>query len=345
MKPMGSVAAAPEALATIERNYEKRLLVFGGRASQPLADRISEQLGVTPGEVDLKTFANGEIYCRYKQNVRGSDVFIVQSIAANPAVGLNLNDAFVELLEMIDAAKRASAHKVIAVIPWYGYARQDKKSKPREPITARMVATCLEAIGVDRVVTMDLHAGAIQGFFKVPVDHLTATPMLADYLEETWKKDGNLVVVSPDAGRVKHTRNFARRLGVPWAVMEKERPKQQVAKMGYVVGDVKGKTALLVDDMIDTAGTLCAAAEALQKEGAKRVIACATHGVFSPPAYERLAASDIEQVIVADTHPLPDGKPAKIEVLSSARFFSDVIRHVFMDGSVSGIFAGENQLF
>ena len=192
------------------------------------------------------------------------------------------NDALMEMLVMIDAAKGASAHRIIAVMPWYGYSRQDKKSAPREPISARVVAQCLEAVGCDRVLTMDLHSGQVQGFFSKPVDHMTAMPMLTQYfMDQAW--DDELVIVSPDAGRVKVARNFARKVGVHWAVMEKERPAQQVAEIGYVVGDVRGKTAVLVDDMIDTAGTLCAAARTVLDEGAARVIACATHGVFSGP--------------------------------------------------------------
>ena len=220
----------------------------------------------------LKTFANGEVYCRYEESIRGADVFIVQSTCANEQSGMTPNDALVELLTMIDAAQGASAHRIIAVMPWYGYARQDKKSAPREPISARIVAKCLEGVGIDRVLTMDLHAGQVQGFFHVPVDHMTAMPMLTQWFVDQNMTD-ELVIVSPDAGRVKTARNFARRVGTHWAVMEKERPAQQVAEIGYVVGDVKGKTAVLVDDMIDTAGTLCAAAQTVRDEGAARVIA------------------------------------------------------------------------
>jgi ribose-phosphate pyrophosphokinase len=256
------------------------------------------------------------------------------------------NDALMEMLTMIDAAQGASAHRIIAVMPWYGYARQDKKSAPREPITARIVAKCLEGVGVDRVLTMDLHAGQVQGFFHVPVDHMTAMPMLTQWFVDQNLTD-ELVIVSPDAGRVKTARNFARRIGTHWAVMEKERPAQQVAEIGYVVGDVKGKTAVLVDDMIDTAGTLCAAAQTVMDEGAARVIACATHGVFSGPAYERLAYenSGIEKIVVTDTLPLRRNAPDNITVLSTAGTFADSIRRIFTDDSVSEIFAGENQLF
>src|SRR5213083_2222693 len=262
-------------------------MIFGGRCSMELAAKIAGKLELDLGQADLKTFANGEVYCRYNESIRGADVFLVQSTAANEAQAMTPNDALMELMAMIDAAQGASAHRIIAVMPWYGYARQDKKSAPREPITARVVAKCLEAVGVDRILTMDLHSGQVQGFFEVPVDHMTAMPMLTQwFLDQPFGDD--LVIVSPDAGRVKVARNFARKIGCHWAVMEKERPARQVAEIGYVVGDVRGKTAVLVDDMIDTAGTLRAAAKTVLEEGAASVIATATHGVFSGPAYERL---------------------------------------------------------
>ena len=288
-------------MSEIVQDYRKRLMVFGGRASGELASHISRNIQVELGEVTLKTFSNGEVYCRYEESIRGADVFIVQSTAANETEGMTPNDALMELLAMIDAAQGASAHRIIAVMPWYGYARQDKKSAPREPISARIVAKCLEGVGVDRVLTMDLHAGQVQGFFHVPLDHMTAMPMLTQWIaDQAFKEEP--VIVSPDAGRVKTARNFARKVGVTWAVMEKERPAQQVAEIGYVVGDVKGKTAVLVDDMIDTAGTLTAAARTVMEEGAARVIALATHGVFSGPAYERLA--DIsDRADRGDRHP------------------------------------------
>ena len=296
---------SPRPVSSIGQDYRKRLMVFGGRASGSLAAKIAGQLDVDLGQADLRTFSNGEVYCRYQESIRGADVFIVQSTAANEAAGMTPNDALMELLCMIDAAQGASAHRIIAVMPWYGYARQDKKSLPREPISARVVAKALEAVGTDRVLTMDLHAGQVQGFFEVPVDHMTAMPMLTQWFIDQ-HFDEELVIVSPDAGRVKVARNFARKVGTHWAVMEKERPAQQVAEIGYVVGDVKGKTAVLVDDMIDTAGTLCAAAKTVLDEGAARVIACATHGVFSGPAFERLAYenSQIERIVVTDTIPL-----------------------------------------
>jgi ribose-phosphate pyrophosphokinase len=343
---MATVEEQAQAVSSLVHEYNKRLMVFGGRSSGELAARIAEHLDVDLGAVSLKTFANGEVYCRFEESIRGADVFLVQSTAANEQHGMTPNDALMELLTMIDAAQGASAHRIIAVMPWYGYSRQDKKSAPREPISARVVARCLETVGVDRVLTMDLHSGQVQGFFEIPVDHMTAMPMLTQYfLDQHF--DDDLVVVSPDAGRVKMARNFARKIGVHWAVMEKERPAQQVAEIGYVVGDVRGKTAVLVDDMIDTAGTLCAAARTVLDEGAARVIACATHGVFSGPAYERLPyeSSGIERIVVTDTIPLRPGAPDNITVLSTAQTLADSIRRIFADDSVSEIFAGENQLF
>jgi ribose-phosphate pyrophosphokinase len=344
---MTIVEEAPRPISSIAQDYTKRLMVFGGRASQELAARIAGKLDVDLGQIHLRTFADGEVYCRYTESIRGADVFLVQSTAASPAHQMTPNDALVELLAMIDAAQGASAHRIIAVMPWYGYARQDKKSQPREPITARVVAKCLESVGVDRVLTMDLHSGQVQGFFEVPVDHMTAMPMLTQYfLDQHF--DEELVIVSPDAGRVKVARNFARKIGCHWAVMEKERPAHQVAEIGYVVGDVEGKTAVLVDDMIDTAGTLCAAARTVLEEGAARVIACATHGVFSGPAYERLApeTAGIERIVVTDTIAQDrPGRPDNIVILSAAQTLADSIRRIFADDSVSEIFAGENQLF
>jgi ribose-phosphate pyrophosphokinase len=343
---MATVEERPEALSSIVHEYNKRLMVFGGRASGELAAKIAERLDVDLGSVTLKTFSNGEVYCRFEESIRGADVFLVQSTASNEQNGMTANDALMEMLTMIDAAQGASAHRIIAVLPWYGYSRQDKKSAPREPITARLVARCLETAGVDRVLTMDLHSGQVQGFFGIPVDHMTAMPMLTQYFLDQHFED-ELVVVSPDAGRVKMARNFARKIGTHWAVMEKERPAQQVAEIGYVVGDVKDKIAILSDDMIDTAGTLCAAARTVLDEGAASVIACATHGVFSGPAFERLPyeESGIERIVVTDTIPLRPGAPENIHVLSAAQTLADSIRRIFADDSVSEIFAGENQLF
>lgn len=335
---------ARPAARSISSESDKRLMLFAGRASAALGARISQNLGIDLGDVELKTFSNGEVYCRYGESIRGADLFIVQSAAYNHAAGLSPNDALIELLVMIDAAVGASAHRVVAVMPWFAYSRQDKKSAPREPISARLMAKMLEQAGVDRVLTMDLHVGQVQGFFEKPVDHMTAMPMLSQYFLDLGL-DEELVVVAPDAGGVKLARNFARKLGVSFAVLEKKRPAQQVAEIGYVVGEVKGKTAILVDDMIDTAGTLCAAARTVLDEGAARVLATATHGVFSGNAFNNLEESEIEEVIVTDTIPLRQGAPAKITVLSCAQTLADSIRRIFTDESVSEIFSGENQLF
>src|SRR6201982_1800619 len=318
-------------------DYNKRLMLFSGRATPQLAVDIAGKLGVDLGPVTLKTFSNGEVYCRYEESIRGADVFIVQSTCGNPTAGTTANDSLMELLFMIDAAVGASAHRVIAVTPWFGYSRQDKKSAPREPISARLVAHMLEAAGADRVVTMDLHAGQVQGFFSIPVDHMTAVMMLTQYFDDLGLTD--LVVVSPDAGRVKLNKKFASKIGAELAILDKERPAQQVAEIGYVIGDVRGKTAIIVDDMIDTAGTLKAAAPTVLDEGAARVYAAATPPVSSGNAYETLASSGFEQVVVTDTIPLRNGAPDNVRVLSVADLLTDSIRRIFTDDSVSEVFA------
>jgi ribose-phosphate pyrophosphokinase len=323
--------------------YDKRLMLAAGRANPELAAKIASKLSVQLGGVTLKTFANGEVYCRYEESVRGADVFIVQPICGNAHSEVSTNDALMELMAMIDAAVGGSAHRVIAVTPWYGYSRQDKKSAPREPISARLVARMLEAAGIDRILTMDLHSGQIQGFFQKPCDHMTALFMLTQYFADLGLED--LVVVAPDAGRVKLNKKFASKIGADLAILNKERPAQQVAEINYVIGDVAGKTAVLVDDIIDTAGTLKAAAEAVRDAGANRVYAAATHGVFSGNAWENLAAAEFEQVVVTDTLPLPPGAPDNVRVLSCADLLTNSIRQIFTDGSVSDVFGGENQLF
>jgi ribose-phosphate pyrophosphokinase len=275
--------------------------------------------------------------------VRGCDVFIVQPTCRNVQTGLSANDALMELMVMVDAAVGGSAHRVIAVTPWYGYSRQDKKSEPREPISARMVARMLESAGIDRILAMDLHQGQIQGFFQKPCDHMTALFMLTQYFSDMGLED--LVVVAPDAGRVKLNKRFASRIGADLAILNKERPAQQVAEIGYVIGDVEGKTAVIVDDIIDTAGTLKAAAQTVRDAGARRVFAAATHGVFSGNAWENLAGAGFEQIVVTDTIPLPPGAPDNVRVLSCADLLTSSIRQIFTDGSVSGVFGGENQLF
>jgi ribose-phosphate pyrophosphokinase len=318
--------------------YDKRLMVFAGRGSQELGAKIAGKLGIALGKVELKTFSNGEVYCRYLESIRGADLFIVQS--THKPVNRNL----MELLLMIDAAKGASAHRIIAVMPWFGYSRQDKKSLPREPISARLVARMVETAGADRVLTMHLHAGQVQGFFQVPVDHLIARPMLTQYFLDNIAPE-EYVAVSPDAGRAKLAEKVAGELGVKPAFITKSRPEHNIAEAGYVVGDVAGKAAILVDDMIDTAGTLVEAARVLREAGAARVFATATHGVFSGPAFERLAGPEIEEIVVTDTIPHARDAPEKIKVLSVADILARSIRSIFTDGSVSELFAGENQLF
>jgi ribose-phosphate pyrophosphokinase len=335
--------AALRSPTSIPLEYSKRLMLFSGRANPELATKISQRLDVDLGGVTLKTFSSGEVYCRYEESIRGADVFIVQPMCANPELGLGANDALMELLVMIDAAVGASAHRVIAVCPWFGYSRQDKKSNPREPISARLVARMVETAGADRVLTMDLHAGQVQGFFQKPVDHMTALMILTQYFRDMNLED--LVVVSPDAGRVKLAKKFAEKVGAELAILNKERPAQQVAEIAYVIGDVKDRTAVIVDDLIDTAGTLRAAGETVRDEGAKRVFAAATHPVFSGNAWENLAASPFEQIVVTDTIPVRPGKPDTVKVLTCADLLTDSIRRIFTDDSVAEVFGGENQLF
>jgi ribose-phosphate pyrophosphokinase len=337
------MSAQPSPATSLPIGYHKRLMLFSGRANPGLAVSIANKLGVDLGPVTLKTFSNGEVYCRFEESIRGADVFLIQPTCGNPDTGVSANDSLFELLAMIDAAVGASAHRVIAVTPWFGYSRQDKKSAPREPISARLVARCLEAAGADRVLTMDLHAGQVQGFFNIPVDHMTAMMMLTQYFQDLGLSD--LVVVAPDAGRVKLNKKFASKLGAELAILDKERPAQQVAEIGYVIGDVKGRTAIIVDDMIDTGGTLTAAGQTVLDEGAARVYAAATHAVFSGNAYENLASSDFEQIVVTDTIPLRRGAPDNITVLPCADLLTDSIRRIFTDDSVSEVFGGENQLF
>jgi ribose-phosphate pyrophosphokinase len=326
--------------------YSKRLMLFGGRANPALARAIAGELGVGLGPVVLKTFSNDEVYCRFTESIRGADVFLVQPMCGNPQEGINANDALLELLVMVDAAVGASAHRVIAVAPWYGYSRQDKKSAPREPISARLVARMLESAGADRLLTMDLHAGQLQGFSQRPIDHMTALMMLSDhFLELLSDASGDLVVVAPDAGRVKLNKQFATRMGAGLAILDKERPEQQVAEIGHVIGDVRGKNAIILDDIIDTAGTLRAAGEAVVAAGAARVFAAATHPVFSGRAYETLASSPFERIVVTDTIPLRPGAPDKVHVVSCAPLLADSIRSIFTDDSVSGVFGGHNQTF
>ena len=320
----------------------KRMMVFAGSSYQDLAQEVADHLGMRVGEVQLSRFANGELYARFEESVRGADVFVLQSHLSMP--GMSINDLIIEQLVMLDALKRASAKRTVAVIPYYGYSRSDKKARSREAIAARMVADLYEAVGVDRIMSVDLHTGQIQGFFHNPFDHLTALPLLEQWITEN-TDPMRRVIVSPDAGRVRLTEKFAGHLGAPIAILHKRRDPTQhnVAETLDVIGDVEGRTAVLIDDMIDTAGTIVGAAALLKERGAERVIACATHPLFSGPAVERLNDSVIERVVVTNTIPLPsDLQMDKLVVLSIAPILASALRAVFEDESVSEIFRGEN---
>jgi ribose-phosphate pyrophosphokinase len=316
---------------------DKHMLVFSGTSNPDLAEGVARHLGVELGNVKIRSFANGEIYVRYLESVRGADVFIVQSVCAP------VNDMLMELLIMVDAAKRASASSITAVVSHYGYARQDKKSAAREPITAKLVADLLTVAGVNRVITMDLHQGQIQGFFNQPVNHLTALPILADYFGSL--KLENLCVVSPDVGRAKACKKLADMLSASLAIMHKGRPEHNVAEITHVIGEVEGKTCIIADDMIDTAGSVCAGAKALIQAGASTVYVTATHGILSPPAFDRLEASVVAEVVVTNTIPVPEEYThGKIHVLSVAPLFAHAVQNVFNDESVSELFDPEFQL-
>lgn len=310
-------------------------MLFAGTSTPELGAEIAEYLGIRLGQVKISKFSNGEIYVKFLESVRGADIFLVQTMCAP------VNTHLMELLIMIDALKRASAERISAVIPHYGYSRQDKKTSGREPITAKLVADLLTTAGADRVLSMDLHAGQIQGFFNMPVDHLTAMPVLTDYFQAQNIED--LVVVSPDVGRVKVAKKYADKLGAELAILHKTRPNHNVAEIGHVVGEVEGRTALLVDDMIDTAGTITEGAKTVIAAGAKRVIAGATHGVLSGPAVERLRGSAIEELVLTNTLPVPgpDQLPM-LKVLSIAQIFAQTILNVYEDESVSAIFEEDN---
>lgn len=315
----------------------KRMMIFTGGSNLALGREIAEHLNLPLGRVKLTQFSNGEIYVKYLESVRGADVFVVQTMS-DP-----VNKHFMELLIMVDALKRASAGTVTAVVPHYCYARQDKKTTAREPITAKLIADLLTTAGIDRLVSMDLHAGQIQGFFDMPVDHLTAVPILAGHFEEKALED--VVVVSPDVGRVKVAKKYADILGAPIAIMHKSRPQHNVAEVTHVIGDVDGRIGLLIDDMIDTAGTICEGAKTLVERGAREVYACATHGIFSGPAVERLTKSPLKEIVVTNTIPVPDDKMMdKLKVLSIAPLFAHAILNVYEDESVSELFDQDFQL-
>jgi ribose-phosphate pyrophosphokinase len=325
----------------LTQTTEKRLMLFSGEGHPDLADRIADRLDIELGGVELRQFSGGEVYARYLDSVRGSDVFIVQSL------GQPVNRNLMQLLVMIDAAKRASAKRITAVIPWYAYSRQDRKTKPREPITARLVANMIEVAGAERVMTMDLHVGQIEGFFSFPVDHLTAMHTFVDhFVEEGFRDADDAVVVAPDTGEVKVAKRLADHLGLPWAIVNKMRREVQQSEVTHVIGDVRNKRVIMIDDLIDTAGTLCNAAEKLLEEGATEVYAAATHAVFSGPAYERIEASPLKEVVVTDSLPLKEDEPqSKIRTLTIAPILASTVRNVFTDDSVSAVFMGENQLF
>ena len=307
--------------------------ILAGNSSKELAKKIADYIGVPVADCEVGTFSDGEISVNIKETVRGCDVFVVQS--TNSPV----NDNLMELLIMIDALKRASAGRITAVIPYYGYARQDRKAKARDPITAKLVANLLTASGADRVLTMDLHAAQIQGYFDIPLDHLQGGKILADYFNE--KQIQDLVVVSPDLGSVTRSRKFANSLDgdVPIAIIDKRRPKANVSEIKNIIGDIKGKNVILLDDMIDTAGTIVNAANALREFGAKDVYACCTHGVLSGPAIERIENSVISELIVLDTIQLSEDKKIdKIQIKTVAPLFGDAIKKIFSNESVSILF-------
>ena len=304
-------------------DMSKILRVYSGSSNRPLAQKIANQLGVELSGLTLKQFANGEIYARYDETVRGADVFLIQSVA-----GENVNDMLMELLIATDAAKRASARSITAVITHYGYARQDRKAGPREPITARLVANLLECAGVDRIITLDLHQGQIQGFFDIPVNHLSALPLFADYYDAMGFDTDNLVVVSPDVGRAKAAKKLSDMLGCSLAIAHKGRPRHN-----------KGKTCIINDDMIDTAGTLCANVRELKALGAGDIYVCATHGIFSGEAVQRLNDAPIVECVVTDAIPVEEG--GKIKTISVAGEFAETISAVYYEQSVSTLVGGD----
>jgi ribose-phosphate pyrophosphokinase len=322
---------------------KKRMMIFSGTSYPELAREVADHLGMRVGDAKVSQFANGELYCRFAESVRGADVFVLQSHLSIPD-GKSINDFILEQLVMLDALKRASAKRTVAVIPYYPYSRSDKKALSREAIAARMIADMYESVGVDRIMSVDLHTGQIQGFFHDPFDALTALPLLVGWVRENTDPD-DCVIVSPDAGRVRLTEKFAGHLGASIAMLHKRRDPghHNVSVTLDVIGDVQGRTAVLVDDMIDTAGTICGAAEMLKERGAARVVALATHPIFSGPATERLANSVIETVVVTNTIPIPpERRFDKLEVLSIAPILASALRAVFEDASVSEIFQGEN---
>lgn len=314
--------------------HGKNIKIFTGNSNPKLAEDIADILGVQLGDAEVGRFSDGEISVNINETVRGADVFVVQS--TNDPV----NDNLMELLIMIDAFKRASAGRITAVMPYYGYARQDRKAKARDPITSKLVADLLTAAGADRILAMDLHAAQIQGYFNIPVDHLMGSPLLAKYfVEKGFKEDKDTVIVSPDLGSVTRARKFADRLQAPIAIIDKRRPKANVSEVMNIIGDIEGKKCIMIDDMIDTAGTITNAAAALLERGAKEVYACCSHGVLSGPAIERLEKSVIKEVVMLHTIDLPKEKMIdKFTVLPVAPIFAEAIRRIYEDVSVSKLF-------
>jgi ribose-phosphate pyrophosphokinase len=320
-------------------------VLFAGNSNRALAVEIAHKMGTHVGKALVSTFANDECRIEIHENVRGADVFVIQSLCKPPEIGRSVNDSLVEMLLMTDALRRASAYRITAVIPYYGYAKQDKKTKGREPISAKLVANMLSTAGVQRMLTVDLHAAQIQGFFDDPVDNLTASYILANYLINTRKLRGpGVVVVSPDAGGVARAENFAKKLQASVAIVFKRRPRPDVNEVSEVVGDLRGKTAVIIDDMISTGGTLAKAAEALLERGATSVITCATHGIFAAGAAKKLVESPISEIIVTNTIPVPeDIRGDKIKVLSVAPMLAETIRRISANRSVSEIYAEQEE--
>ena len=323
---------APERKRSRNLTEDKRFKLFSGTANRPLAEDIGRHIGVSVGEAKLQRFADGEVYFQLLENVRGVDVFVVQPTC------YPVDQHLVELLVMIDALNRASAARITVVVPYYGYARQDRKDRPRVAISAKLIADLLTTAGANRALFVDLHAAQIQGFFNIPVDHLFASPVLVSHFREL--KLPNLIVVSPDAGGVERARFFAQKVGAPLAIVDKRRTDLNVAEVMHVVGDVAGKTCLIIDDIIDTAGTLVKTVDALYNAGALTVYACASHAVLSGPAIDRIANSRLEQVVVTDTIPLREAaqKVPKIKVLSIAGLLGAAIESIHMETSVSSLF-------
>src|ERR671932_1218818 len=338
--------AAPEVTPEVrpdhwlERTPQKRLMVFAGRSHPDLAQDIVEHLGVTLGDIELKTFANGETYVRYCESIRGADVFLVQTGC------MPVDKNLMELLLMIQAAKLASAKRITAVIPWFPYARQDRKAKPREPISARLLADMLQLAGADRVLTMDLHAGQIQGFFTIPVDHMTSLPLFARHFRDLGLHGEGVVSVAPDAGRAKHAVRFAEMIDAEFAIMHKTRPTHDTVEVTEVTGKVHDRVAIIGDDITTTGGTLIAGAQALKAHGAKDVWVFVTHALLSTEGVQRLAEADLAGIVTTDTVPIdPLTKPDNMTVLTVAPLLAETITNVFADDSVSAIFGGDTQLF